>query len=59
MLGTATIKALERDNSKKFQLLAINADRWRKEQIKELPDRYVWVNLPSYRLKIINHDTLQ
>lgn len=59
VLGTATIKALERDNSKKFQLLAINADRWRKEQIKELPDRYVWVNLPSYRLKIINHDTLQ
>lgn len=57
-IGANTIKALERDNSKKFQLLAINADRWRKEHIIELPERYVWVNLPSYRLKIIDHDTL-
>lgn len=59
VIGAATIKALERDNAKKFQLLAINADRWRKEQIKELPERYVWVNLPSYRLKIIEQDTLR
>ncbi|MEZ5053442.1 MAG: L,D-transpeptidase family protein [Chitinophagales bacterium] len=59
VIGAATIKALERDNAKKFQLLAINADRWRKEQIKELPERYVWVNLPSYRLKIIEKDTLR
>lgn len=59
VIGTNTIKALERDNAQKFQLLAINADRWRKENIKELPKRYVWVNLPSYRLKIIENDTLR
>lgn len=58
-IGANTIKALERDNSKKFQLLAINADRWRKEHIIELPEKYVWVNLPSYRLKIIEDDTLR
>ena len=58
-IGTNTIKALERDNSKKFQLLAINADRWRKEQIISLPERYVWVNLPSYKLKIIEDDTVR
>ncbi len=58
-IGSNTIKALERDNSKKFQLLAINADRWRKEHIKDLPERYVWVNLPSYKLKIIEEDTLR
>jgi len=58
-IGANTIKALERDNSKKFQLLAINADRWRKEQILELPEKYVWVNLPSYKLKIIEDDTLR
>ena len=58
-IGLNTIKALERDNSKKFQLLAINADRWRKERILELPDKYVWVNLPSYKLKIIENDTLR
>lgn len=59
VLGGNTVKALERDNSQKFQLLAINADRWRKENIKELPEKYVWVNLPSYRLKIIENDTLR
>lgn len=58
-IGTNTIKALERDNSKKFQLLAINADRWRKEHIIDLPEKYVWVNLPSYKLKIIEKDTLR
>lgn len=58
-IGANTIKALERDNSAKFQLLAINADRWRKEQIIELPEKYVWVNLPSYKLKIIENDTLR
>lgn len=58
-IGANTIKALERDNSKKFQLLAINADRWRKEHIIELPEKYVWVNLPSYKLKIIEDDTLR
>jgi len=58
-IGTNTIKALERDNAKKFQLLAINADRWRKEHIMDLPERYVWVNLPSYKLKIIEKDTLR
>lgn len=58
-IGANTIKALERDNSAKFQLLAINADRWRKEHIIELPKKYVWVNLPSYKLKIIEEDTLR
>ena len=58
-IGANTIKALERDNSKKFQLLAINADRWRKDHIIELPEKYIWVNLPSYKLKIIEDDTLR
>ncbi len=59
VIGANTIKALERDNSKKFQLLAINADRWRKEHIIDLPEKYVWVNLPSFKLKIIESDTVR
>ena len=42
-----------------WSVLAINADRWRKEHIIELPKKYVWVNLPSYKLKIIEEDTLR
>lgn len=58
-IGANTVKALERDNSKKFQLLAINADRWRKEHILTLPKQYVWVNLPSFKVKIIDDDTVR
>jgi len=59
VLGTNTIRALERDNSKKFQLLAINADRWRSAHILTLPEKYVWVNLPSFRVKIVEADTVR
>jgi murein L,D-transpeptidase YcbB/YkuD len=59
VIGANTLKALERDNSKKFQLLAVNADRWRKEHIIELPEKYVWVNLPSFKVKIIENDTVR
>lgn len=57
VIGNNTIKALERDNSYKFKVLAINADRWRR---KETPvsDYYVWVNLPAFTAKIISGDTL-
>jgi murein L,D-transpeptidase YcbB/YkuD len=58
-VGANTIKALERDNARKFQLLSINADRWRKEHVEQLPAAYVWVNLPSYRLKIIVDDSVK
>jgi murein L,D-transpeptidase YcbB/YkuD len=58
-IGANTIKALERDNSTKFQLLAINADRWRKEHIITLPELYVWVNLPSFKVKIIENDSVK
>lgn len=59
VIGTYTIKALERDNAAKFQLLAINADRWRREHILLLPEKYVWVNIPSLKVKIIEQDTLR
>lgn len=58
VLGANTIRALTRDNAQKFQLLAINADRWRKDDIDELPDKFIWINLPAYRLRLIDHDTL-
>lgn len=59
VIGGNTIKALVRDNAAKFQLLAINADRWRREHILTLPEKYVWVNLPSFKVKIIENDTVR
>ena len=59
VVGNMTARALERDNSQKFRLLLINVDRWRskKNDIKIEP-KYVWVNLPSYKLSIIRNDSL-
>ncbi len=57
-IGMMTQKTLERDNSLKFQLLAVNADRWRREDYT-VPDRYVWVNLPSCKLRIIERDSVK
>jgi L,D-transpeptidase YcbB len=57
-IGLMTQKALERGNAFKFQLLAINADRWRQYDIK-LPERYVWVNLAAAKLRIIERDSMK
>ncbi|MCB9074680.1 MAG: L,D-transpeptidase family protein [Chitinophagales bacterium] len=59
VVGNMTARALERDNSQKFRLLLINIDRWRskKNDIK-IEQKYVWVNLPSYKLNIIRNDSL-
>ena len=58
-IGKNTVKALERNNARKFQLLVINADRWRSDAIDKFPERYLWLNLPSFRLRLIDHDTLR
>jgi murein L,D-transpeptidase YcbB/YkuD len=57
-IGLMTQKALERGNAFKFQLLAINADRWRQYDIK-IPERYVWVNLAAAKLRIIERDSMK
>jgi L,D-transpeptidase YcbB len=59
-LGLNTIKALERTNYSKFQLLVLNADRWRKEAVlHNFPDKFIWVNIPSMRMRIIEKDSLK
>lgn len=55
VLGQMTARALERDNYEKFKMLAINADKWRIGDF-DLPEQYVYVNLPAFKLKIIQKD---
>lgn len=47
------------DNSdwEKFKRIAINLDRY-KLLPDSLPNTYVWVNLPSFQLQVINSDTV-
>lgn len=56
--GKRTIQALNRPLSDWVAQAAVNMDRWRK-----LPDtmtrRYIWVNIPGYRMDVFENDTLQ
>jgi L,D-transpeptidase YcbB len=52
-----TIQRLNNTDWEKFKRIAINLDRY-KLLPDTLPETYVWVNLPSYRLKLVNCDTI-
>lgn len=56
--GPMAVKSLNNNDQEKFKTIAINLDRY-----KQLPDtmpvRYVWVNIPSYRLRLWDTDTLK
>lgn len=55
--GARTIAALNRSRQYRLRQIAVNLERWR-----HLPDRmpgeYLWVNIPSYTLRVWDADTL-
>jgi L,D-transpeptidase YcbB len=57
-IGAQVIRALNTTDAEKFKLIAINLDRY-KMLPKEMPKRYIWVNLPSYYLQVFDNDTLK
>ena len=56
-INEATIQSLNNTDWEKFKRIAINLDRY-KLLPDTLPATYVWVNLPSYRLKLIDFDSI-
>lgn len=60
VIGSMTARALERNNAHKFMLLVVSADKWRasKNAIKN-DEKYVWVNLPSYKIRVVQKDALK
>ena len=51
-IGFHTLKALQQSNRDRFEQIAVNLERLKWE--KSRPARYVYVNLPAYRLRVIN-----
>jgi murein L,D-transpeptidase YcbB/YkuD len=51
------IDRLNNTDLEKFKRIAITLDRYKKLP-DSLPETYAWVNLPAYRLDIMDHDTL-
>lgn len=56
-INETTVKTLNNTEWEKFKRIAINLDRY-KLLPDTLPKTYVWVNLPEYRLELINYDSM-
>jgi murein L,D-transpeptidase YcbB/YkuD len=54
--GEGTIESLDANDNEKFKRIAITLDRYK--QLPSLPETYVWVNLPEYRLRVWDHDSV-
>lgn len=56
-MNEATIKSLNDTDWEKFKRIAVTLDRY-KLMPDTLPHTYVWVNIPSYQLKVVENDTV-
>lgn len=55
--GKILIATLNNNDREKFIRIAITLDRY-KQLPAAMPDRYIWVNIPGYYLRLIHADTL-
>lgn len=56
-VGAGTLRMLNLSDKDKFVRIAITLDRY-KLLPEQMPDRYVWVNLPSYYMKLKENDSV-
>lgn len=56
-IGAQTIRMLNLSDLEKFNHIAITMDRY-KMLPDSLPEKYIWVNIPSFTLRLVSHDTL-
>lgn len=56
VIGTYTRKALEESAQAKVDRIVLSLERWRWRE--RFPERYVWINIPEYVLRIYYNDTL-
>lgn len=57
--GANTRKALLRDYYDQYRILLLNIDRWRGFGEEEFPDKYLWVNIPSFLVQGIENDSIK
>ena len=58
--GKITAPVMRRLNAsdvERFKRIAINIDRY-KQLPEQLPEKYIWVNLPGYYMRVIDNDTI-
>jgi murein L,D-transpeptidase YcbB/YkuD len=57
LVSASLIRTLNNTDVEKFKRIAITLDRY-KHLPPAMPERYIWVNLPAYYLKVWDHDTV-
>jgi len=55
--GTQLVNSLNRSDAESFLKVAITMDRYRIER-ESLPERYIWVNLPSFYLQVYDKESV-
>jgi L,D-transpeptidase YcbB len=55
-VSTSLISMLNNTDFEKFVRVAINLDRFK--QLKPLPEQYIWVNIPAFRLQLREKDSV-
>jgi L,D-transpeptidase YcbB len=55
--GAAVAKKMNASDKNKLYNIAITLDRY-KQLPEAMPERYIWVNIPGYYLKVIDSDTI-
>jgi murein L,D-transpeptidase YcbB/YkuD len=56
-LSAALVSSLNNTDQEKLKCIAITLDKYKKLPPR-LPEKYIWVNLPSYRLEVWENDSL-
>jgi len=56
-IGAQTIRMLNLSDEEKFKRIAITLDRY-KMLPEKMPGKYIWVNIPSFSLRLMNNDTI-
>lgn len=57
--GANTRKALLRDYYDQYRIFLLNIDRWRGASIENFPEKYIWVNIPSFIVQGIENDSIK
>lgn len=56
--GEGTVRMLNISDRDRFVSIAINMDRY-KMLPEQMPERYVWVNLPGFYMKLLHKDSVE
>lgn len=56
-ISASLIKLMNTNDVERFKRIALTLDRY-KQLPDSMPEKYIWVNLPAYKMQLWDHDTL-